>query len=152
MTLSALIGAIIGLTIWGLFYLAMTTVQLGAATSLIGAIINTATSGLRSMGQAASSIFGTSPEQKAADTAAQVTAAVRDEIFGEMALEDVRTQMQNFIQELKPKPIDPRQIREELEQLFSENRDPLLHLKAVFHRRVVATGRSGNDLEFEPPP
>ncbi len=117
---SALIGAILGLTIWGLFYLAMTYLQLGAATSLIGSLINTATTGLRSMGQAASSLFGPSPEKQAADTAAQVTAAVRNEIFGEMAPEEVRTQMQNFIQELKPKPIDPRQIREELEQLFSE--------------------------------
>ncbi|MCG3112582.1 MAG: hypothetical protein MCM46_12275 [Candidatus Manganitrophus sp. SB1] len=120
LTPSVLIGAILGLTVWGLFYLAMTYLQLGAATSLIGSLINTATSGLRSMGEAASSLFGTSPEKQAADTAAQVTAAVRDEIFGEMAPEDVRNRMQQFIQELKPKPIDPRQIREELEQLFSE--------------------------------
>ncbi|WDT77021.1 MAG: hypothetical protein MPW16_07330 [Candidatus Manganitrophus sp.] len=120
LTPSVLIGAILGLTVWGLFYLAMTYLQLGAATSLIGSLINTATSGIRSMGEAASSLFGTSPEKQAADTAAQVTAAVRDEIFGEMAPEDVRNQLQQFIQELKPKPIDPRQIREELEQLFSE--------------------------------
>ncbi|TAK06047.1 MAG: hypothetical protein EPO39_09900 [Candidatus Manganitrophaceae bacterium] len=117
---SARIGAIVGLTIWALFYLAMTTLQVGAVTSLVGSLINTATSGLRSMRQVAASLFASSPEEKAADTAAQVAASVRDEIFGEMDPKDVRNQMQNFIRELKPKPIDPREIREELEKLFSE--------------------------------
>ncbi|MBI3804687.1 MAG: hypothetical protein HY282_13095 [Nitrospirae bacterium] len=120
LTASAALGAIIGLTIWGLFYLAMTYLQLGAVTSLVGGLIHTATSGLRSMRQAATSIFGSAPEEKAADTAAQVAASVRNELFGEMEPDDLRTEMKRFIQELKPKPIEPREIRNELEKLFSD--------------------------------
>jgi len=117
---SALIGTILGLTIWGFFYVAMTYLQLGAASSLIGSLINAASSGLRSLGQAATSAFSSSPEEKAADTAAKVAAAVRNEIFGEMAPEDIRNQMNTFLQELKPKPVDPRQIRKEIEKLFDD--------------------------------
>jgi hypothetical protein len=117
---SVVIGAILGLTIWGLFYIATTLLQVGAVTSLVGSLIHTAALGFRSMGQAASSLLGSSPEEKAADTAAKVAASVRDEIFGGMTPEEVREQMQNFLQELKPQPIDPRQIRDELSQLFDE--------------------------------
>jgi len=120
LTPTILIGAILGLTIWGLFYIAATFLQVGAVTSLVGSLIHTAASGFRSVGEAASSLFTRSPEEKAADTAAQVTASVRDEIFGKMSPDEVREQMQHFIQELKPKPIDARQIREELSQLFDE--------------------------------
>lgn len=117
---SALIGAILGLTIWGLFYIAATFLQVGAVTSLVGSLIHAAASGFRSVGEAASSLFTRSPEEKAADTAAKVTASIRDEIFGKMSPDEVREQMQHFIQELKPKPIDARQIREEISQLFDE--------------------------------
>ena len=138
---SALVGAIIGLTIWGLFYLAMTMLQVGAVTSLVGSLINTAASGLRSIQQGAASLLTPSPEKKAADTAAKVTAAVRNEIFGEMEPEDVRNQMKKFIQELKPKPIDARQIRKEMEKLFNETeiRAMTVHNDLLDYNRFVAS-------------
>lgn len=138
---SAVIGAIIGLTVWGLFYLAMTYLQLGAVTSLVGGLINTAASGLRAMRQAASSMFGSSPEEKAADAAAKVAASVRDELFGEMAPDDLRAQMKRFVQELKPKPIDPREIRNEMEKLFSDTeiRAMTTHDDQLDRDRLVAS-------------
>lgn len=93
------------------------------------------------MKEAASSMFGSSPEQKAADTAAQVTAAVRNEIFGEMAPQDFRNQLHQFIQELKPRPIDAKQIREELSQLFddTEIRAISTHDDRFDYDKLVAT-------------
>lgn len=117
----AAIGAILGLTVWGLFYIAMTALQVGAATSLVGSLITTATSGLRSMGEAAGSLLGRSPERQTAETAAQVVAAVREEIFGSADAKDIREQIRSFLRELKPRQADPKEIRKELETLFEDH-------------------------------
>jgi hypothetical protein len=115
---SNMIGAVLGLGIWGLFYMAMTSLEVSAVSSLVGSLAHTATSGLRSIKESATSLFSSSAENRAADAAAKVVSAVREELFGDA--EDSRKQMHQFIQELKPQPIDPKQIREELAKLFNE--------------------------------
>jgi hypothetical protein len=118
MTTNAWIGVGLGLGIWGLFYLAVTTLQASALSSLAGSLTHAAGAGLRSLKDTAAALMKTSPEEKAADTAGKVAAAVREEFFGDAG--DFRKQAQRFFQELKPQPVNIREIREELTKLFND--------------------------------
>jgi hypothetical protein len=106
--------------IWALFYLTMSVLQVSAATSLVGSLVSAASAGLRSVKDAVGPLMTKSPEDKAVDTTAKVTAAVREELFGADDAKAFTRQVSDFVRQLKPKPIDPAEIREELAKLFNE--------------------------------
>ena len=67
LTPDLLVGAVLGLVIWGLFYLVMMFVEASAVSSLVGALYRVAAGGLRGIANAAGSVFGKSDEQRVAD-------------------------------------------------------------------------------------
>ncbi|MGE5293664.1 MAG: hypothetical protein ACM3VT_02425 [Solirubrobacterales bacterium] len=103
---SAFRGLVLGLSIWALFYIAMTVLEVTTLTSLVGSLTQTAIGGLRSAYKATASIFGKSEEDRVVDTAERVTAAVRNELFGEMDAKDLRKQIEKYVQQLKPASAD----------------------------------------------
>lgn len=120
LTISSLLGAVIGLTIWALFYLVMSTVQATAAWSLVGTLLRTVGTGIRSAWGGMSGAFVRSDETRAADTAARITRAVKDELFRDVRMERVRDEVRGYVQQLAPRPIDPASVRREVQQLFNE--------------------------------
>jgi ElaB/YqjD/DUF883 family membrane-anchored ribosome-binding protein len=72
----------------------------------------------RSTFGAASSLFAKSPAQEMADTAAKITDTVRSELFG--SPQDFRGQLQNYINQLKPKELSPAQIGEAIARTLDE--------------------------------
>ncbi len=56
--------------------------------------------------KATTSVFGKSQEDRVVDTAERVTAAVRNELFGEIEAKDLRKQLEKYIQQLKPASAD----------------------------------------------
>lgn len=121
-----LLGVVIALSIWGLFYVVMTSLELSAMSSLVGTLFSTATSGLKAAYQTTASMLGKSPEDRAVDAASQVIDKVRKEIFGDGDGEHLREELEHFVEELKPAQYTPEQMREELRKLLSE-----VELKAV---------------------
>lgn len=101
-------GLILGLAIWGLFYLITSALEMAAMSSMVGSLMSFVKSGFRSVSQAASDFVQPTPEKRAADTARQVADAVRQEIFGDV---NMRKTIQDYISQLKP---DYRKIRGEL--------------------------------------
>jgi hypothetical protein len=101
-------GLVLGLAIWGLFYLITSALEMAAMSSMVGSLMSFVKSGFRTVSQAASDLFQPSPEKKAADTARQITDAVRQEIFGDV---NMRKTIQDYISQLKP---DYQKIRGEL--------------------------------------
>ncbi|OHB63363.1 MAG: hypothetical protein A2Y77_06990 [Planctomycetes bacterium RBG_13_62_9] len=95
-------GLVLGLAIWGLFYVTMTVLEVTALTSLVGSLVQTAIGGLKSAYKATTSVFGKSEEDRVADTAEKVTAAVREELFGDIDTKDLRKQIEGYIQQVKP--------------------------------------------------
>lgn len=108
LTTSAALGAIVGLVIWGLFYIAMMAVEASAVSSLVGSLARTASSGLRSAYRATSSLFAKSPEDRLASAASKITESVRQELFGDTG--DFQAQLQQFVNQLKPAQFSPEQI------------------------------------------
>lgn len=101
-TVDAFRGLVLGLAIWALFYIAMTVLEVSALTSLVGSLTQTAIAGMRSAYRATTSIFSKSQEDRVVDTAERVTAAVRNELFGEIEAKDLRKQLEKYIQQMKP--------------------------------------------------
>jgi uncharacterized protein YjbJ (UPF0337 family) len=99
---SAFTGFVLGLSIWALFYIIMTAIEVTALTSLVGSLTHTAAEGLRSAYKATTSIFGKSEEDRIVDTAERVTAAVRDELFGDVDTDRIRKQVDKYVRQLRP--------------------------------------------------
>jgi hypothetical protein len=114
---SHFIGGVLGLGIWGFYSLAMTAMEMSALSSLAGSVKDAAMAGMRSIKDAAAGAFSRSSEKQAAKSAESVVSAVREEFLGGG---DFRKQLQKFVRELRPEPVDPSQIREELGRLFND--------------------------------
>ena len=59
LTDSILVGSILGLVVWGLFYILLTTVEATAVSSAVGALFRLAMSGFRTIASATSTLFDT---------------------------------------------------------------------------------------------
>lgn len=105
-TTDAFRGLVLGLSVWALFYIVMTVLEVTALTSLVGSLMQTAIAGVRSAYKATATVFGKSQEDRVTDTAERVTAAVRNELFGDVEAKDFRKQIEKYIQQLKPTSAD----------------------------------------------
>jgi len=111
-------GAVVALVIWGTFYLVMTALEATVLTTAIGSLYRTASSALQTVGKGIKGIFEKSPAEEAADTAAKITEAVRDEIFGDLNTGKIKKELQSYIQQLRPP--SARDIKKEIADLLSE--------------------------------
>ncbi len=115
---SAFVGFVLGLSIWALFYIIMTVIEVTALTSLVGSLTHTAAEGLRSAYKATTAIFGKSEEDRIVDTAEKVTAAVRDELFGDVDTDRIRKQVDKYIRQLRPATAE--EIKDTLRDMLDE--------------------------------
>jgi hypothetical protein len=115
---NAFYGLVLGLAIWGLFYLLTTVLEAAAVTSLVGSLMRTAISGLQSAYKAAAGVFAKSPEDRIADAARDVTASVRQELFGDIDAEDLRHKIDSYVQQIKP--MDAKTIKKEVLDLLDD--------------------------------
>ena len=119
LTGSLLVGAVIGLVVWGLFYVAMITFETSAIASLVGSVGWVAASGLKSAYQATAAVFTKSPAQQIADAAVKATKEVRQELFGDLDAGDLRKSIQSYIDQLKPQ-YSPKEWRNEIAKLLDD--------------------------------
>jgi len=115
---SAFVGLVLGLSIWALFYIIMTAIEVSAITSLVGSLTHTAVEGLRSAYRATASIFAKSEEERIVDTAERVTAAVREELFGAVDADQIRKQIDKYVRQLRPPTVD--EIKDALRDILDE--------------------------------
>lgn len=118
LTTSRTVGMVLGLVIWGLFYVAMMTIEVSAVSSLVGSLVRLAATGLKTAYNMTASIFSKSEENKAADTAAKVAGAVREEIFGASDADDLKSQIQNYVNQMKPQKISPEKMAMEFAKML----------------------------------
>jgi hypothetical protein len=119
LTSNGTVGAVIGLVIWGLFYVAMMTIEVNALSSLVGSLVRLATAGLKSAYNATASVFTKSEQSKIEDTAARVTSAVKEEIFGTTDSKDIHDQLNDFLKTIKPRDIDPKEFAQGFAEMLN---------------------------------
>lgn len=140
-------GAILGMVIWGLFYLVMTSLEVTALSSLIGSLFRTATAGLKQSFQTVSSLFSKSSEAQIADSAQGIARAVRQEFFGDAKGDDLRKQLTKYL-DRSTANLDPARIRKELAQLLEHTEIEAVSAEGNWDK-VVASFRNKSALSPE---
>ncbi|QDV38798.1 ICP22 family protein [Tautonia plasticadhaerens] len=117
---NALLGALIGLTTWGLFYTLLTTMEGMAITSAVGSLIRTAMAGFKSVASATTSLFEPSAKQQASDMAEGMTKAVADVLQRDGDAQRLKRDLRDYLRELKPRPLDPGAVRRQVAGLLDD--------------------------------
>ncbi|MBC1221665.1 MFS transporter [Nostoc sp. UCD121] len=121
------LGAILGLVIWGAYFLLLVWVSSTTVGSLIGSVVNTATSGFQAiMGTATAALGAKAVNNQVIATAEAAAAAVRRELGSGIDPGSIRENIEDYLDKLRPPELDVSKIRSDFENLLN---DP--QLKAI---------------------
>ncbi|MEH1818761.1 MAG: MFS transporter [Nostoc sp.] len=121
------LGAILGLVIWGAYFLILVWVSSTTVGSLIGSVVNTATSGFQAiMGTATAALGAKAVNNQVVATAEAAAAAVRRELGSGIDPASIRENIEDYLEKIRPPELDVSKIRSDFENLLN---DP--QLKAI---------------------
>ena len=127
LVLSPGLGAILGLVIWGAYFLLLVWVSSTTVGSLVGSVVNSATSGFQAiMGTATAALGAKAVSNQVVATAEAAAAAVRREIGSAIDPSSIRDNIEDYLEMVRPPELDFSKIKGEFEKLFN---DP--QLKAI---------------------
>jgi hypothetical protein len=121
------LGAILGLVIWGAYFLLLFLISSTTVGSLIGSVVNTATSGFQAiLGTATAALGAKAVNNQVVATAEAAAAAVRRELGSAIDPTSIRENIEDYLDRLRPPELDLSKIRGDFENLLN---DP--QLKAI---------------------
>lgn len=121
------LGAILGLVIWGAYFLILVWVSSTTVGSLIGSVVNTATSGFQAiMGTATAALGAKAVNNQVVATAEAAAAAIRRELGSAIDPTSIRENIEDYLEKIRPPELDVSKIRSDFENLLN---DP--QLKAI---------------------
>lgn len=118
---SAALGAITGLVIWAAYFTLLVWVSSSTVGSLIGSVVNTASSGFQTVfGAATAAIGGRAAKQQVVSTAEAVAAAVRNELGSGIDPTSIRESVEGYVQRLQLPKFDVSRIQGDFEALLND--------------------------------
>ncbi|MEM6400905.1 MAG: MFS transporter, partial [Cyanobacteria bacterium P01_D01_bin.116] len=115
------VGAILGLVIWAAYFCLLVWVSSTTVGSLIGNVVNAATSGLQAiMGTATAALGAKAVNKQVVATAEAAASAVRHEIGNAIDPESIKENLEDYLDTVRPKELDIQSIRKEFENLLSD--------------------------------
>ncbi|MEO1375376.1 MAG: MFS transporter [Cyanobacteria bacterium J06635_10] len=118
---SPLSGAIVGLVIWGTYFSLLVWVSSSTVGSLIGSVVNTATSGFQAIvGTAAAAIGAKATSKKVVATAESAAAAVRHELGLALDPESLKENVQDYLETIRPQSLNLDKIATDFEELLND--------------------------------
>jgi nucleoid DNA-binding protein len=121
------LGAIVGLVVWATYFSMLVWVSSTTVGSLVGSVVNTATSGFQAIvGTAAAAMGAKAASNQVVATAKAAAAAVGHELGTAIDPTSLRETVEDYIHSLKPPELDIKAMRGEFEKLLN---DP--ELKAI---------------------
>ncbi|MGB7712344.1 MAG: MFS transporter [Microcoleus sp.] len=115
------LGAIVGLVVWATYFSMLVWVSSTTVGSLIGSVVNTATSGFQAIvGTAAAALGAKAASNQVVATAKAAAAAVGHEIGSAIDPISLRENVEDYIQSLKPPELDIKGMRSEFEKLLND--------------------------------
>ncbi len=116
-----LLGAISGVAIWSVFFTLLTWLGSTALGSLLGSVINTATSGVQGLlGTGAAVVGANVAKNQAVSTAEDIAAAVRRELTSGFDPDSIRTTLQSSLSSVQLPKLDLDQIRGQFSKLLAD--------------------------------
>ncbi|KAB8333087.1 MFS transporter [Scytonema tolypothrichoides VB-61278] len=114
-------GAILGLVIWGAYFLLLVWVSSTTVGSLVGSLVNTATSGFQAiLGTATAALGAKAVNNQVVATAEAAAAAVRREIGSAVDPATLRDKVEDYLEMVRPPELDISKIRGEFEKLLND--------------------------------
>ncbi|AKG22981.1 hypothetical protein [Calothrix sp. 336/3] len=121
LVLSPELGAILGLVIWGAYFLLLVWVSSTTVGSLIGSVVNTATSGFQAIMGTATAAFGAKTiNQQVVATAEAAASAVRKEIGSAIDPGSLRETMEEYLEMVRSPELDLNQVRADFAGLLND--------------------------------
>jgi len=118
---SANLGAIVGLVIWAAYFSLLIWISSTTVGSLIGSVVNAATSGFQAvLGTATAAIGGRVAKKQAVNTAEAVVSAVRNELGSGIDPSSIRRSIEDYIQRMSLPGFDFPRIRQDFETLLND--------------------------------
>lgn len=115
------VGAILGLVIWAAYFCLLVWVSSTTVGSLVGNVVNTATSGFQAiMGTATAAIGAKAVNKQVVATAEAAASALRHEIGNAIDPESIKENLEDYLDTVRPKELDLQSIRKEFENLLSD--------------------------------
>jgi hypothetical protein len=150
LTLNPGLGAILGLVIWGAYFLLLVWVSSTTVGSLVGNVVNTATSGFQAiMGTATAALGAKAVGNQVVSTAEAAASAVRREIGNAIDPEGLKVRVEDYLEMVRPPELDLGKIKGDFERLLN---DPKLKditgsdLKNIDRNRFVELISDRTDL------
>jgi hypothetical protein len=143
-------GAIVGLTIWAMFFSLLVWISSTKIGSLVGSVVSAATSGFQSlMGTATAAIGAKAASDRVVATAEAAAAAVKREIGSAIDPITLREKLEDYFDALRPPQLDVNKIASDFERLLDDenlqeiaNSDSLRHVdRQTFINRLLAEVR-----------
>jgi nucleoid DNA-binding protein len=117
---SPALGAIIGLVIWATYFTLLVWVSSSTVGSLVGSVVNTATSGFQAIwGTAAAMVGSQAMSKQVVNTAEAAAAAVRRELGSAIDPETIKENLQDYVERLRPPELNWQGIRSDFEKLLN---------------------------------
>ncbi len=114
------LGAILGLVIWGAYFSLLVWASSTTVGSLIGSIVNTATSGFQAiLGTATAALGAKAASNQVVATAEAAAAAVGRQIGSAIDPVNIRHSLEDYLETLRPADLDVKAIRREFETLLA---------------------------------
>ncbi|MDZ7963856.1 MAG: MFS transporter [Nostoc sp. DedSLP03] len=115
------LGATLGLVIWGAYFLLLVWVSSTTVGSLIGSVVNTATSGFQAiMGTATAALGAKAVNNQVVATAEAAAAAVRRELGSAIDPVSIRENIEDYLDKIRPPELDVSKIRSDFENLLND--------------------------------
>ncbi|NJN88001.1 MAG: hypothetical protein HC881_19055 [Leptolyngbyaceae cyanobacterium SL_7_1] len=119
---SVVLGGIVGLVIWATYFSLMVWISSTTVGSLIGSVVNAATSGFQAIvGTATNAVGAKIAKDQIISTAEAAAAAVRREFTSGIDPEGIRENLEDYLAKLRPADLNLQNIRQEFEQLLSNS-------------------------------
>jgi hypothetical protein len=114
------LGAILGLVIWGAYFSLLVWASSTTVGSLIGSIVNTATSGFQAiLGTATAALGAKAASNQVVATAEAAAAAVGRQIGSAIDPVNIRHSLEDYLETLRPAELDVKSIRREFETMLA---------------------------------
>ncbi|MCM1981695.1 MFS transporter [Lyngbya confervoides] len=138
----------LALIIWATYFTALVWISSTTVGSLIGSVVNTATSSFQAIfGTAAAAMGAKTAQVEIVQTAEKAAAAIRRQVAADIDPEDLLDSVKNYVQELRSPGLDLQNIRQELAQTLQDTAglDPI-HLSQVNRDTFADLVRERTDL------
>ena len=117
-----LLGAIVGLVIWGTYFSLLVWMSSTTVGSLVGSVVKSATSGFQSIvGTATAALGAKSVSNQVVATAEATAAAVRRELTSGLDREDIKESLRDYIAALRSPELDTQSLQSEIERIIRDS-------------------------------